>query len=376
LQQFVFEAGVYQNIDIRTPSVTPRADFNYSVPKAGGLTDVVYRFGGELQTGRGSVDLALPIEQREGEAMAAYDPKDTAVQFHGHIWTSDPASWGSVTASLDKRIRGTVGLRTEYYARPEELVVEPRGELKVQVTKPWQLRLSAGAYSRPPEFQSEFLAKSAQAEKSKQVIFGGQYEPRDGARVQASVYYTDRTDLITHNMDMSLGNNGRGTTKGAEVLATYRGGPWFAWLSYSYSHSTRVDGPGQPRRLFSFDQPHSLNAAVSWNRGHWQLGGRFQLYSGLPYTPAKGSVFDSDRNLYIPIYADVNSARAPIHHQLDARIDYSWKWGPTALTAFLDVQNVYLNDSVVTYFYSYDYSQRTAFKSLPFIPSIGLRGVL
>jgi hypothetical protein len=30
----------------------------------------------------------------------------------------------------------------------------------------------------------------------------------------------------------------------------------------------------------------------------------------------------------------------------------------------------------VTYFYNYDYSQRDAFKSLPIIPSIGLRGVL
>jgi len=39
-------------------------------------------------------------------------------------------------------------------------------------------------------------------------------------------------------------------------------------------------------------------------------------------------------------------------------------------------QNVYLDDSVVTYFYSYDYSQSQAFKSLPIIPSLGLRGVL
>src|SRR5215471_14844776 len=70
------------------------------------------------------------------------------------------------------------------------------------------------------------------------------------------------------------------------------------------------------------------------------------------------------------------SERAPIHHQLDLRVDYSWVWGPAALSAFLDVQNVYMNQSVVTYFYNYDYSQRSAFKSLPFIPSLGLRGVL
>ena len=115
---------------------------------------------------------------------------------------------------------------------------------------------------------------------------------------------------------------------------------------------------------------------MSWKRGRWQLGGRFQLYSGLPMTSPIGAVFNSDKNLYFPIYDKVNDERAPMHHQLDARLDYSWKWGPTEMTVFLDVQNVYMNESVATYFYGYDYTQRQAFKSLPIIPSIGLRGVL
>ena len=46
------------------------------------------------------------------------------------------------------------------------------------------------------------------------------------------------------------------------------------------------------------------------------------------------------------------------------------------MLAFLDVQNVYLNRSIVTYFYSYDYTQRSAFESLPLIPSVGIRAVL
>jgi hypothetical protein len=66
----------------------------------------------------------------------------------------------------------------------------------------------------------------------------------------------------------------------------------------------------------------------------------------------------------------------PLHHQLDLRVDYSWKWGPTALTFFVDVQNVYMNESIVTYFYGYDFTQRAAFTSIPIIPSLGLRGVL
>jgi hypothetical protein len=376
-QEFVFEAGLYQRIRVQQPTVTPRAEVTRAIDSWAGLSNVVWRLGGEASVGRSTIDIALPLEQREGEPMKAFDPKDTSTRFNGSFWVPDFAGWTALTANLDPQIRATVGLRSDVFARIHEVALEPRGELQIKLPASLTARLSAGAYRRPPEFQSENLTTNVGSEHSAQAIAGLQYEPREGLRVQTSAYYTDRSHLITHNMDGSLNNQGHGTTLGAELLATYRGGPWFTWLSYSYSHSTRIDVPGGERRLFDFDQPHSLNAAVSWKRGHWQLGGRFQLYSGLPITPAIGSVFDSDRNLYLPLYGDkVNTERAPLHHQLDVRVDYAWKWGPTEITVFADVQNVYVNDSVVTYFYNYDYTQREAFKSLPIIPSLGLRGVL
>jgi TonB-dependent Receptor Plug Domain len=376
LSEFTFELGRLQYIRARQPSVTPRAEVSRTMKQAAGLTDVVWRAGAELSLGRTSIDLALPIEPREGEPMGEFDPKDTSTRFKGKIWLPNFAAWTATTANLDPRIRATLGLRAEVFGRPEEVAIQPRGELQAKLTGSWIARLSAGAFRRPPEFQSEVLEKQLKSEHSTQTIAGLQYEPREGVRAQASAYYYDRTSLITRNPDGSLGNNGRGHTIGGELLATYRGGPWFGWLSYSYSSSKRVDQPGDMERLFTFDQPHSMNAAVSWQRGKWQLGGRFQLYSGLPFTPVMDAVFDSDRNIYVPLYADPNSDRAPMHHQLDLRIDRSWKWGPVQLTGFIDVQNVYMNDSIVTYFYSYDYSQRTAFRSLPIIPSLGLRGVL
>ncbi|HMG55906.1 MAG TPA: hypothetical protein VK601_20540, partial [Kofleriaceae bacterium] len=155
--------------------------------------------------------------------------------------------------------------------------------------------------------------------------------------------------------------------------ATVRRGPWFAWLAYSYSRSTRVDAPGEPSRRFDFDQPHHLEALASYRRGNWTFGARFRLLSGLPYTPVTGSVFDSDRDLYTPIYGPVNSARADVHHELDVRIERRYKWGPLRATQFLDIQNVYLNQTPVTYLYSYDYTQRAALTWLPIFPTLGLR---
>jgi hypothetical protein len=375
-QEFIFEAGLYQRIRVQQPNVTPRVEITRTAETFGGLSKLEWRIGGEASVGRSTIDIALPREQREGEPMGPMDPKDTSTTFQGSFWVPDFAGWTALTANLDPRIRATIGLRTDVFARINEANLEPRAELQVKLPGSLTARLSAGAYRRPPEFQSENLVTNVGSEHSAQTIAGLQYEPREGIRVQTSAYYTDRSHLIEHNEDGTLNNAGHGTTTGLELLGTYREGPWFGWLSYSYSHSTRIDAPGDARRLFDFDQPHSLNAAVSWKKGRWQLGGRFQLYSGLPMTPAIGSVFNSDRDIYVPLYGKVNSERAPMHHQLDLRIDYSWKWGPAAMTVFLDVQNVYMNESVVTYFYSYDYTQRAEFKSLPIIPSLGLRGVL
>jgi hypothetical protein len=375
LSEIDVEIGLYQKLNVQTTLVTPRVVVTRNEPEAAGLTDVVWSAGAEVQVGHANTDLAIPLERREGEPFPPYDPKDTTSRFNGTVWYPDYAAWTSVAGNLHPRVRVATGLRADVFGRPGELAIQPRGELQLKVTRTLLSRFGAGAYRRPPEFQSEFLQKSVQSERSQQVTWGLEYTPIPGVRIQGSLYYTDRSRLIMHNADGSLGNRGQGTSRGAELLGMVTNGAWFGWLGYSFSRSTRVDQPGGMSRLFDYDQPHSLNAALSWKKHHWQVGGRFQLYSGLPSTPVVGAEFDSDRNLHIPIPGEINSDRAPIHHQLDVRVDYTWKWGPAVLLAFLDVQNVYLDRSVVTYFYSYDYTQKSAFESLPLIPSIGLRAV-
>lgn len=370
--------GPMQHVYLEMPAVTPRAEVTRSIKRAGFLRDVEVRAGAEAQLGRTSLDLAMPLETRDGEPEMEDDDFEDEIdtRFKGTFWLPNLAAWTATSANLGSRVRATLGVRADSFGRADEIAVQPRGDLAVKLDDAWSLHASGGAFRRAPEYQSELTEKHLKSERSTQAIAGVRFEPREGLRVQTSGYYYDRSKLITHQMDDSLGNTGRGYTLGGELLATYRDEAWFAWLSYSYSRSRRIDEAGGEERLFSYDQPHSLNAAASWKLGKWQFGARFQLYSGLPFTPVSGSIFDSDRDRYEPTYADPNSARAPMHHQLDLRIDRSWRWGPVAMTGFLDVQNVYMNESPITYEYSYDYSQRAAVRSIPILPSIGLRGVL
>jgi hypothetical protein len=380
-QRFEFDLGAAQSLHIDRLDTDARGELSRSFAELAGLRDVVWRVGAEAAVSRYSLDIAAPAPPQSGIRMGIgagenQNPNDVSTKFDGIVWTPDFAGWTALTASLDPRIRVTTALRIDGFGRSGDTAVEPRGDLQIKLAEKLTARLAAGAYRRPPEYQEELLHSELHPERDTQVIAGVEDEPYPGVRVQASIYYTDRTHLIVTDARGQFANTGRGTTYGAELLATLREDPWFAWLSYSYSHSTRVDEPGAETRLFEFDQPHSLNAAASWKRGAWQLGARFEYYSGLPYTPVIGSVFNSDINYYTPIYGNIDSERAPAHHQLDLRVDRIWQLGSLALTGFIDVQNVYLNRSVTSYGYNYDFSQRFAFQSLPIIPTIGIRGVL
>jgi hypothetical protein len=375
--EFVFDQGIYQHIDITQLALDTRAEVTRTWKGAGGLTDLVWRAGASSNVSHYDISIAMPPQAREGSTSgdAFPNPNDTTNRFDGIAWTPDFAAWTALTAGLSPKLRFTGGVRVDALGRTGDVSLEPRGELQVKLADKTTARFSAGAYRRPPENEEELEHTALHPERATQLIAGITHEPFEGARLQGSLYYTDRSHLIMRDSMGVLSNTGRGTTMGAELLATYRGGPWFAWLSGSLSHSVRQDTPTSMERLFEYDQPISINAALSWRHGHWQLGGRFQLYSGLPYTPVVGSLYDSDANFYDPLFGKLYSERASIHHELDLRIDRFFQLGPAHMNWFLDVQNVYMNQSTIGYFYSYDYMQRSAFKSLPIIPSAGLRGV-
>jgi hypothetical protein len=372
------ERGEVQHDEITRLETTARGELTWGARAAAGLIDLTWRTGGEADISRYHLNLAEPTPPHDGLKLprGAQDPNDISEQFDATVWTPDFGAWSMLTAGLGPRVHLTAGLRVDAFERSDDVAVQPRGQLEIKLADKTTARFAAGAYRRPAEYQDELLYGYLRPERDTQLIAGVEHEPHEGLRVQTSLYYTDRTHLITSDASGVLGNQGRGTTYGAELLATWHDGPWFGWLTYTYSHSTRTAYPGAQDVLFEYDQPHNLNAALSWKHGKWQYGARFELYSGTPYTPVTGAQYDADENFYHPTYGPTNSQRTPLHHQLDLRIDHTWTYSWGTLTGFIDVQNVYLNDTVTSYSYSYDYSQRYSFAGLPILPTIGVRGVL
>jgi hypothetical protein len=92
------------------------------------------------------------------------------------------------------------------------------------------------------------------------------------------------------------------------------------------------------------------------------------------YTPLAGGLFDADAGAYAPISGKAYSARLPLFHQLDLRVDKAWKYTAWTLRTYLDVQNVYNRSNPEGVQYNYDYTRSQIIGFLPIIPSLGVRG--
>lgn len=346
---------------------------------------VRFHAGAEADSNSWDARGKLPRPPREGDPRDPNFTYDPIVEFNQHTSQANVGAWLSGEWKRTKYLEVTAGARFDEFTRVKKHVIQPRAEIASNLGVV-TVRAAGGLYTRPPDWNDEVLQTNLGPEKSWQTTLGVERELAKGISAQLTGFYNLRSDLIVFDSSRLDPNNaaattyvnrGEGKTYGAELFASWRGLNHFAWLAYTLSRSLRRDGPGLPERLFDYDQTHNLIALGSYKFGkrrRWQIGGRFQYTTGIPYTPVTGTTFISDLNYYRPSYGAVNSARFEAMHQLDLRIDRAWPFESWKLTAYLDITNVYAHTSPLGYQYSYNYTEREPFSTFPFLPALGVRG--
>jgi hypothetical protein len=278
---------------------------------------------------------------------------------------------------------------TQYALLYRQTTTDPRVRFAWQVGDLTSIKGGVGLYQQIPDFpewNSRFGNPRVLPEKSLHTSLQvGRDLPRD-VRVELTGFFKHSWDLATPSQDLVIRSDGEVGLENFSSKGTGRivGGELFVrkaltrnvfgWLSYTLSRSERRQSPSEPFRLYDFDQTHILTMIGVYKlpRG-WQVGGRFRVVSGNPFTPVTGATYDASEGAYIPISGAYNSARVPLFHQLDIRVDKRFVWKRIVLTTYLDVLNVYNHQSAEFVNYSYDYSQYSNIPSLPIIPSLGLR---
>jgi TonB family protein len=275
------------------------------------------------------------------------------------------------------------GVRADYYSEFGAWSVDPRLAVRLEASESTTLKAGAGRFTQPP---LNWMSVPEVGNPKLDPYFAWQYsagfEQRFGKAFKLGVegFYKTLENVIDGSADGSsphFVNGGSGRIYGAELSAeAHPDERTFGYLAYTLSRSERSDHGG-PYRLFDHDQTHILSAVASRKLGRgWEVGARFRLVSGDPYTPVTGSVFDARTGVYVPTYGPVNSERNALFQELDVRVEKAIKIGSFTLATYLDVQNVYNAKNPVGYTYNYDYSKREVARGLPLFPNFGIRGEL
>ena len=273
------------------------------------------------------------------------------------------------------------GLRFDYFNRVNQLSVQPRGSVLVELPNSSELQFAYGIYNQTPipaQLSSSVGNPALKSSQASHYILELKRQISQDTEIKMAAYYKDLADLVTADEAAVYLNQGVGYAQGTEIFLRHRRGDrFFGWVSYAYALSKRRDSPDEPYRLYSFDQTHVATLAASYNlTPTWEIGAKWQYRTGNPYTPVENATIRFDpRNgepIYVPIYAETNSDRLPPYHRLDLRVSKTFQFGNWKLGAFLELLNAYNRQNLLDYSYSENYTKREDVNQLPFIPYLGI----
>jgi TonB family protein len=288
------------------------------------------------------------------------------------------------------------GLRTEYlrYGDVGTWAIDPRGVVRLEIFEGAKLKAATGLFAQPPlpfQVTRNFANPKLKPSRAWQSSVGAELVLPELLEIDTSLFYSAMYQLArpTGRVDINAEGNtvrpffaddGKGRAYGWELMLRRRAEEGlFGWLSYTLSRSERFLEGGETV-VFNFDQTHVLNVAMSYATGGWTFGARYTLASGRPVgdlldPEGDDAVYDADED---DIDADSRgrTTRLPLFHQLDVRIDRAFTLGPLDCSVFLDIINLYNAANSESWQYQYDYTRRAPVPGIPFLPTIGLRGVL
>ena len=154
---------------------------------------------------------------------------------------------------------------------------------------------------------------------------------------------------VVGNEEVTSTSNGR--AYGFEILAQKKSyGGLYGIMSYTFVKS-EFQNALNDYIPSSWDNRHLLTITAGEKlKKNWEIGGKFRLVGGQPYTPydinSSSLIENYDvTNSGILDYTKLNSERFDTYHQLDIRIDKTWYWNKMSLNFYFDIQNVYASES-------------------------------
>jgi hypothetical protein len=318
-------------------------------------------------------------------------------------------------------------IRAQVYASLGTVSIEPRFGAKYNVTEKLRIKISGGRFSQnftsassdkdivnlfngllsaPTNVQTTFVNQFLNSKEVRNgiqyawhAIFGTEADLTKSITLNIEGYYKYFSQLSNINQNKLYEDIAQfadiddtykkdfliedGVSYGVDFLLKYNKNRLFLWGVYSYGHSTRWDGFTKYYPLF--DRRHNINLVGSYLFGkskHLELSVRWNLGSGLPFTPSAGGYqaetfnggVNTDYTTTNPqsvttILGEFNSSRLPYYHRLDITLTEKFELkNKDMVEIIVSLTNAYNRNNI---FYVNRVTSEKIYQ-FPILPSVGV----
>ncbi len=320
------------------------------------------------------------------QAYPAYDRENKATSFK-------TAAFGQVKIRLGTPLTATFGVRTDYFDYTRKYAIDPRLGFSYTLTSKTNINLAFGQHSQSPAY-SMITAHPDNLDldykNTKQVVFGLERLFQEDIKGTFELFYKDyrkvpvsMSDLTSNPFDDSEGrlvNEGHGYAKGIELFLQKKMlRNYHFTLSYSYSISKAFDPRNEREFNWDFDYRHVFTAisGVQWDlrekewyqrmkKQTWykflgwltpfgdqvEVAARWRYLGGRPYS--ESTYLPQYRTWAVLAETPMNTARYPVYHRLDFRLDQRYMFDNWNLVMYWDIINIYGRNNIWSYSYNSD----------------------
>ncbi len=252
----------------------------------------------------------------------------------------------------------------------------PRLSLSYSLSDKLSLNSSVGRYYQLPSYTvlgfksnaGEFVNKKGlKYIQSDHFVSGLSYRPNTSSKITFEGFYKSynnypfsvRNQISLANLGADFGvvgneevvSNSKGRAYGFEFLAqkkSYNG--LYGIASYTFVRSEFKNAIGNYIPS-TWDNKHLITITAGKKlKKNWEIGAKFRLVGGRPYTPydENASSLKSNYDVVnggILDYTKLNGERFATYTQFDVRVDKTWYLKKAAINLYIDIQNVYASSS-------------------------------
>ena len=279
-----------------------------------------------------------------------------------------------------------LGARLDYLNLTEQLSIQPRGSLSLELPNTSIFRFAYGRYEQSPlayQMLAEGGNPNLKSSVAQHYILEFEHELSPETELKFATYYKDIQNLITPDEKANYLNQGAAFVGGAEAFFRFRlSEKFFGWLSYSWTHGERRLHPDAPYEPHIFDNTHIVSVVYNTSiTPTFEIGAKWQYSSGTSATPVS-EIFliqDATTRGMQPLFDNLRDAESegqplaelPPYHRLDVRISKTWQINNYQIGTFLEILNVYNQNNTIRGVNAISGEVQEA-NQFPIIPYVGL----